>query len=329
MRSLKIALPVVTLFAAVAGVQAQTVLNTYNYPQGVTGVAVDYVKNRAYALLPSYNADGSSAVQVFDGEGEKVLATINVPVSNAIAVDVVRSTVFVAGSIPSTTNPSGVESVVASINPWTGKINEIIPITATAGSGIVALAVDPIRDILFISNASDNAIDVVNFKLGHKVSAAIDLAGQAPAGIAVNYRIGKVYAALNDSNIAVILEKNNAVTFKPYGNQTFGIVADIVNNREYVTDGVFDVPTVGVLGFSGNTVASIPVGLYPQGIDVDFLSGLVFAANEADGTISEISTSSNSVITTIPVAANSIAVNPREHLFFAVGSTSITVVSEN
>ncbi len=329
MRSFKFALPIVTLFAAVAGVQAQTVLKTYNYPLGVSGVAVDFVKNRAYALLPGFNSDGSSAVQVFDGEGEEVLATINVPVANAIAVDVIRSTVFVAGTIPSATNPSGIESVVATINPWTGKVNEIIPITATAGPGIVALAVDPIRNELFISNASDNAIDVINFRVGHKVSAAIDLSGQTPAGISVNYRIGEVYAALNDTNVAVILEKNNAVTFKPYGNQTSGIVADVVNNREYVTDGVFDVPSVGVLSFSGNTVSSIPVGLFPQGIDVDFVSGLVFAANEADGTISEISTSSNSVVTTIPVAANSVAVNPREQIVFAVGSTSVTVFSEN
>jgi DNA-binding beta-propeller fold protein YncE len=329
MRSLKAVLPIALLLTAVAGVQAQTVKTTYNYPLGVSGVAVDYVSNRVYVLLPGYNADGTNAVQVLDGVSNKVLGTFTVPVANAIAVDLVHCTVFVGGSIPSTTNPSGVENVVASINPWTGKVSEVIPVTATGGSGIVSLAVDPIRHQVYVGNASDNVIDVIGFTGAHGVKAAIDLAGQTPAGLAVNYLTATVYAALNDNQVAVILEKNNSVTYATYGNQTSGIAVDLATNHEYVTDGVFDVPTVGALSYKGSTIASIPVGLFPQGVDVDFVSGLVFVANEADGTLSKISAQSNSVISTTTVDANSVAVNPREATVYAVGSTSVTVLSEN
>jgi DNA-binding beta-propeller fold protein YncE len=328
MRILKIAIPVVAMLAALTQVQAQTVQTSYSYPNGVSGVAVDYVVNRAYVLLPGYYPDGTNAVQVLDGVSNKVLATFPVPVANAIAVNLVTSTVYVAGSIPSSTNPSGIESVVVSINPWTGTVSAVIPVTANSGYGIVALAVDPLRDLLFVSNASDNAIDVITDRK-HAVTSAIDLAGQTPAGISVNFITGEIYAALNNSQVAIISEKKDTVTYATYGNQTSGIAVDLFTNREYVTDGVFDVPSVGVLGGKGQTEASIPVGLFPQGIDVDFITGLVFAANEADGTVSKISTSSNSVLSTTTVDANSIAVNPKESRFYAVGSTSVTVLTEN
>jgi hypothetical protein len=52
-RLLKAVSPFAFLLAAVAGAQAQTVLTTINYPTGVNGVAVDYIANRAYVLLPN------------------------------------------------------------------------------------------------------------------------------------------------------------------------------------------------------------------------------------------------------------------------------------
>jgi YVTN family beta-propeller protein len=95
-----------------------------------------------------------------------------------------------------------------------------------------------------------------------------------------------------------------------------------------VTDGVFDVPSVGILSSKGVTKASVAVGLFPQGVDVDFVTNKVFVANEADGTVSVIDGSSKSVTATITVDANTISVDPAEATFYAVGSTSVTVFSE-
>ena len=326
MRILKaVSLLVVSLTASAAGVQAQTVQATINYPQGVSAVAVDYIANHAYVLLPGYLSNGATAVQVLEGSNNSVLRTFQVPVSNAIAVNVVTGTLYIGGSESTAT---GSESVVVAVSPKTGAVIATIPISSTPGFGVVALAIDPLTDRVFVSNASDNAITVINGKT-NMVSASVPLGGQVPAGIAVNFLSCTVYAALNDNQVAILSEKTDKLTFATYGSQTSGIAVDPFFAREYVTDGVFSSPTVGVLDHKGATEASVAVGLFPQGIDVDFVTSQVFVANEADGTLSKIDEQSDSVVNTIPVDVNSVVVNPRESTVYAVGSTSVTVLTEN
>lgn len=315
----------ILLVAAAAGVQAQTVKATFNYPAGVSEVAVDYVANRAYVLLPSYPNAGANAVQVLDGSDNTVIATYAVPVANAIAVNIVTGTVYVAGA---ETTQTGIESAVVAVNPTTGAVLATIPVSTTPGSGIVALAVDPFTDRVFVSNDTSNAINIINGK-SNTLTSTVNLNGQVPNGIAVNFLTGKVYAALNNNQVAILCEKNDSVTYATYGSQTSGIAVDPILDREYVTDGVFSSATVGVLNSKGATVASVPVGLFPQGVDADFVTSLVFVANEADGTVSKIDSQSNSVVSTTTVPVNTLAVNPREATVYVAGPTSVTVLSEN
>jgi DNA-binding beta-propeller fold protein YncE len=159
----------------------------------------------------------------------------------------------------------------------------------------------------------------------------VPLKGQVPAGLGVNFLTGRVYAALNDNEIAVLLEKNNTVSYATYGSMTTGVAVDPLLGREYVTDGTFVSPTVGVLNGAGGTVTAVPTGLFPQGVDADFFTSNIFVANEADGTITEIYgyDNKNTVVATIPIAANSVAVNPRQGTVYAAGSTSVTVFTED
>jgi DNA-binding beta-propeller fold protein YncE len=243
---------------------------------------------------------------VLDARNNTVLNTFpSAGVSNAIAVNVITGLVYVAGAVVAT-----------------------IPITATAGYGIVALAVDPFNDLIFASDASDNTLVVINGRT-HRVKESVPLNGQTPAGLGVNFLTGTVYVALNDSEVAIVSPGDDKVTYATYGSQTSDVVVDPFLGREYVTDGVFTSPTVGVLNRKGATVASVPVGLFPQGLDLDFVTNTVFVANEADGTITKIDGRNNTVITTIPVAANSIAVNPRDRTVYAAGSASVTVLTED
>jgi DNA-binding beta-propeller fold protein YncE len=316
----------ILLVAAAAGVQAQTVKATFNYPAGVSEVAVDYVANRAYVLLPSYPTAGANAVQVLDGSDNAVLATYAVPVANAIAVNIVTGTVYVAGA--ETTTNGGTESAVVAVNPKTGAVLATIPVSTTPGSGIVALAVDPFTNRVFVSNDTSNAINIISGS-SNTLTNTVNLNGQVPNGIAVNFLTGKVYAALNNNQVAILCEENNKVTYATYGSQTSGVAVDPILDREYVTDGVFSSATVGVLNGKGATEASVSVGLFPQGVDADFVTSLVFVANEADGTVSKIDAQSNSVVSTTTVPANSLAVNPREGTVYVAGATSVTILSEN
>ncbi len=322
MRILKVASIVAALLAPIAGLQAQTVQTTLNYPNGVTAVAVDFLANRVYVLAPNFNADGSNAVQVLDGQTDNVLATYSVPVSGAIAVNVLTGTVYLGGSEGTLTG------AVVALNPNTGAILATIPVATAAGSGIAGLAVDPLTNRIFVSDDTNNTIDVINGRT-NTLTASISLNGQTPAGIAVNFATHKVYAALNDNQVAILSEKTNALTFATYGSATTGIAVDPSEGLVYVTDAVFDVPTVGVLSGKGVVKASIPVGHYPTGVDVDFISQYVFVANQADGTITKIDGDEHTVVSTTTVPANTVAVNVREKKVYAVGSTTVTVLSEN
>ena len=327
MRMAKVVTPLVAaLLAVVPAVQAQTVKATFNYPVGITGVAINYLTNRAYVLLPAYNADGTSAVQVLDGWKNTVLATYTVPVASAIAVNVLTGTVYVAGPEASATNASGIESVVVAINPATGAIEETIPVTATSGFGIVSLAADPLHHKLFVANDSDNVIDVINTKK-NAIETTVALNGQTPNTVAVNILSGEAFATLNDNQVAII-KGDCSVTFTQYGAQTSGIAVNPITDHEFVTDGVFDTPTVGKLGRNGATDSSAAVGLFPQGVDVDYKYNLVFVANEADGTISEVSGKTLEVLSTIPIAANTIAVNSISGTVYASASTTLTIFAE-
>jgi YVTN family beta-propeller protein len=327
MRILKAAFPAVVLLASVAGIQAQTVQTTINYPLGVTGVAVDYVADRAYVLLPTYNADGTNAVQVLDTRSNAVIATYTVPVASAIAVNVITGKLYVAGTVASTVNASGIEAEVVELNQKTGAVLATIPVSANAGLGITSIVADPLHYTVYAANATDNAITVISSK-SNTVTASLDLAGQTPNTVAMNAFTGTMYATLNDNQVAIYNPYTKVLKYVVYGSQTSGIAVDPIRNLEYVTDGVFDVPSVGVLSSKGVTKATVSVGLFPQGVDVDFVTDKVYVANEADGTISVLDGDGDSVTTTIPTAANTISVNPAEAKFYAVGSTSITIFSE-
>ena len=328
MRIAHLVSPVAALLLSITGAQAQRLTTTINYPLGINGVAVDFFANKTYVLLPDYFALGQDAVQVLDGISHKVLATYPVPVATAIAVNVLGGTVYVSGAEPSSTNPSGTENVVIALNPRTGAIESTIPVSGSVGAGIVAMAVDPAHDKVLVSNASDNAIDVISGK-SKEVVDQISLDGQTPAGIAVNPVTGVAYAALNNNQVAILRESNNWLSFATYGTQTSGVAVDPIQNDEYVTDGVFDNPTVGVLGHEGAVKASVPVGLFPQGIDVDYLRKHVFVANEADGTLTEFeSRSPYKVISTTSVPANSVVVDPLKGYVYVLGSTTLSIFCE-
>lgn len=336
MRILKTALFLVALFAPVAGVQAQTVETTISYPTGVSGIAVDYIKGHAYVLLPNYFDTGLSALQVLTVNGT-VVATYSVPVSNAITVNVVTGTVYIGGSVPSAADPTIPQLEVMALNPKTGTITATIPVSTTLGLGIVALAADPITNEIFAADGSDNAIVVINGK-SNKLSSLVGLNAQTPAAIAVNFVTGKVFATLDDFDVdgnpvgavAILTEKSGAVNYASYRTSPAGIAVDPVLNRGYVNDALFPGNT-GALNAKGAMLANTVVGDDPQGVDVDWLTGLISVANEADGSVSRISAFTNAVINTVTPASGdvqSVAVDQAQNKVFVAGGASVTIMSK-
>ena len=311
------------VFALVAAAaHAQTVLASFNYFSGVNGVAVDYVRNRAYAALPNYYGTDQPAVQVLDGRTQNVITTFSVPTAKTVAVNLLTGTLYVAGTVPNFGN-----SVVA-LDPQTGAVQATIQVTTSFGKGITSIAVDPITNELFAADQTDDAIGVIDLST-NTLTTRIALNGYKPAVLGVDFVRGTVYAGLNNNQVAILSEASNTVTYATYGANTQGVTADIVLGTAYVCDAEYSGGTVGVFNTNGTNLASIPVGSYPVSADTDFITGSVFAVNQGDGTISKINTYRNTVITTFPYAANSIAVNPSESTIYAVGPQSVTVLTEN
>jgi DNA-binding beta-propeller fold protein YncE len=343
MRIPKFASFLVVLLAAVVGAQAQTVRKTIPYPSGVSGVAVDSNKGRAYILLPNFTDSGANAVQVFDSEeGSRPLATFSVPVANAIAVNGSTGTVYVTGSVPDGTDANGntisLLEVVA-INPKTGAIIATIPVSTTPGSGIVALAVDTRTNSVFAADQSDNAIAVINGKT-NTLTSFVGLNG-APTGLAVNSGSGKVVATVATTDVdgnplaeaATLTEKTGAVTYATYGLFAGGVAFDSGLKRVYPVDANF--PGAVVAMSNGSILDNIVVGNSPLGITIDGGNGDIFVANSADGTVSKISAATNAVINTVdagPVGqgdAQYIAIDTDEKRVWVAGFVSVTIMTEN
>jgi len=330
MRILKAAFPIVALLASVIGVQAQTVQTVIQYPLGIQDVAVDYVAGRTYVLLPGFNADGSTAIQVLDAKSDAVLATYSSPGSAAIAVNVITGRLYVAGTVVSATNPSGYESEVFVLNPKTGALLATIPVSANSGPGINSLVADPLHFTVYAANQTDNAIAVISTKT-NTVTASLDLAGQTPIVVAMNAFSGTMFATLGNNQVAVYNPYTKVLKYATYGNITYGLAADPIQNVEYVTDAEFP-GTVGVLTAKGATKVSEPVGNYPTGVDVDFVSNRIYVANQGDGTISSFTgnrhETSLTADNTVTSDANDVKVNPVTEKIYGVGSVSLTILSE-
>lgn len=337
MRIPKAASFLVVLLGAAVGVQAQTVKTTISYPTGVSGIAVDYVAERVYVLLPNFTDSGANAVQVLSSDNATVLATYSVPVANAIAVNMVTGTVYVAGSVPSSTNASGTEGEVVALNGKTGATLATIPVTPNTGGGLVALVVDSLTNKVFAADQSDNAIAVINGKT--RALAGLVALNGTPVSLAVNLAAGKVAVGVQAADslgnplgeVATLTEKTSAVTYATFGTAPAGVAVDIALNRTYVADNTNFPGSTGVLNARGATLANVTVGDFPQGIDVDPVTSQIYVANAADGSVSRISAISNAVISTItPPSSDAqfIDVDPVEENVWIGGYSSVTLMTE-
>ncbi len=179
------------------------------------------------------------------------------------------------------------------------------PSTIPVGIFPVAVAYDPVNEELYVSdfgspNGSNN-ITVVNTTL-NRVVATIEVPfGVGP--LAVSAR-GYVYFGDYDMTVYAISPYTNQVIAAiplgagcPNGCGPQPVAYDSRNRDIYVVDISSD--NVSVI-HNTSLVASIPVGLYPNGGVYDPSNGNVYIENEG-GSVSIINGSTNSVMGSIPV----------------------------
>jgi DNA-binding beta-propeller fold protein YncE len=329
------------LTVSAVAVNAQTVKGTVALPGSPIGVAVNPILNRVYAAVPAYANNGTNDIlSVIDGKKDVDIKDIKIPpVAYAVAVDYVRSLVYVGG----VNGATGV-SQVAVVSALTNTVLTTVTVTTTQGNGVVALAVNPVTGTAYAANSSDDEVDAIKLTVSKKgvvsgaVTARISVgAAVVPSGVSVNFVSNTVYASLLNGTVDIISGKTNTITSTTvFGAQNQGIAVDNINGNVIVASQPANgaLSSVGVLTSAGVVTATLGVGNTATGVDVDPLTHLAFVANAGDPSLSVITESNTTppaVTATVSVDSLFVAVNPvteKVYVTPASSATLLTVVTE-
>jgi YVTN family beta-propeller protein len=319
------ALPVLSIVVLLAlSAAAQRVVA--NIPVSATpfGVAVNPLNDKIYAALFDFSS-GTGALAVIDGESNSQVKTIPLPAASLVAVNLVTGRIYVAGC---NFAQSPVVCTVSVVDGHTNMLLTTIPISSNAGIGLQGLAVNPITNRVYVSDADGLKIDVIDGKT-NKVTASISLGGQQPLGLAVDFVRNHVVAVINGPLIAVIDGQDNAILQRiRVGAENANVALNPAIDRAFVTNGISAVGVADIGPFP--LVFNVPVGNNPFDVAVDLISERVFVTNLNDQTISVINGRTNRVAATVPVFGRFVDVNPVRSLAYASDdfSQTIHVISE-
>ena len=326
LRHIKSHVIAVLAVSACAVAYAQSIKTTISLPSLPEGVAVNYATNRIYVALPSFGGPTDS-LAIIDGHTDKLIKTIDIPpVGYAVAVDFLRDKIYVGGCYQDSDGNTHCD--VAVVEGERCDRIKTIPITTTEGNGIQGLAVDPLTGAVYVSNASDNVINVLTND--GKVDKQISLGGESPVGLAVDPFTHRLYVALATNQVDIINTRTKEVTTSvTIGESNGNAAVNWVTGDVFVTNTVVGPSTLGVLSGKGTVLANVNVGNTPFGVDVDPFRNLSFVTNTLDQTVSVVDGKTNTVTETLPISGLFVAANPYTSKVYVGGqANSITVINE-
>jgi len=282
------------------------------------GVAADPVSNRIYAAI------FPASVAVIDGGTNSLLETVPLPFgASRVAVDPSRKRVYAAGCDFS---QSPVTCGLSVLDESTNLVVGSTQISSNAGIGIQGLAVNPQTNRIFVSDADNFEVDVIDGD-GVTVIANISFGRQQPLGLALDPRPDRVFATINGDEVAAINAKSNRIIKRTLiGQENANTAINAATQRGYVTNEMFAPSTLGVIDTRNfKFITNIPVGNTPFDVAVDAVSDLVFVTNIGDSTISIVNGSTNKNIGAVQVFGRFIATNPVTHRVYASDDQTGTV----
>ena len=305
---------------------AQTIKTTINFAQPTAGIVADPLNDRIYVVAPSFGGANDN-LAIINGKTNTIIGNVSIPVGAYLpAVNYFSGKVYVA-TCDSDADP--VACSVTVVNTCRKNAVTTIPVTTTAGDGLLGIAVDVTTDKVYVSNASDNVVDVIDGR-SDKLVGTLPISGGEPVGLAVNPFRHTLYVPLNDSSVDVFDTKAKSLlsTTTVGGADSFAAV-NLATGNVYVTDAEAGPSTTAVLNTAGTVQTTVPVGDTPYGVDVDPFSNLVFVASTALNNVTVINGATNTVQATVAnVPATFVSVNFFSHLVYVSGSNGVTVLTE-
>src|SRR5215472_16095193 len=254
---------------------AQSVVANIPVSGPPSGVAVSPLNNKIYAAVHD-SFTGAQALAVIDGRTNTQVATVPLPAAFLVAVNIRTRRVYAAGCNFFQQFPA-----VCTLSVVDGESNELlttIPISSGAFIGVQGLAVNPITGRIYVSDADNSLIDVINGST-NSIEASISLGGQQPLGLAVDFVRDRVVVAINGPLMAVIDGRDNVILQRIFvGASNANVAVNPVLKRAYVTNETFGPPsTLGVVDLENFTVVTnVLVGSNAFGVTADPVSATVF-----------------------------------------------------
>ena len=311
--------------SVVAG--AQTISTVIHFPAATAGISVDPVRNKIY-VVASDPTNTIFNLAVIDGTSNTVTTNIPLP-SGALfpAVDYLANRIYVAGC-NNLIAPAA--CTVTVIDGDKDSVVTTIPVTTTSGSGLTGITVNPLCGLVYVANADDNVINIINGRQA-KLAGSISLNGNSPSAIALNPVLNLLYVPYGTNQTAVINAWTKQIlTTTTFGNETVAAAVNVLTGNVFVADDEFNGSSLtGVLGANGHLVTSVSVGAFPAGVDVDPFTNLAFVTSPLTEQIAVINGSNNTIQATVSgVQAQYVAVNPATELVYASGQDGVTVLTE-
>jgi len=320
-------------------VHAQTVIATINVgPQGPTGIDVDPITTDVWVAEAGTFTGTGHNVTVISEKTFTVTATLTgLPTSPLdVAVNTKTNRAYVTFN-PFCCSNGPINGGLVVINDKDHKpLATISPIQDPRG-----VAVDPLTNMIYVASFGTtfpfNCGCVIVIDGNTNVIVTTIPVPEGPLAIAVDPVTNRIYTGDYTNEVTVIDGSTNTVitNVAVAGSQALvglGVGVNAATNRIYVSRyfGTNDVFVID--GSTDAVIADIPVG--PQsnvsgGIGVDSVTNKVYVAN-ADGSVSVIDGSTNSVsaTVTVPSGACGVAVDARKNLVFVTSrGSAVTVIS--
>src|SRR5437588_9116365 len=179
--SYRVTFVVVLLVCALVGLSgAQSLVTDIAVSGTPSGVAVNPGVNRIYVSL---RTSSGYAVGVIDGTTNTQIDTITTPQAAVIAANVATGRVYAAGC------NYGKSPVLCGLTAIDGTSNTVIttiPINAANGIGIQGIAVNPVTNRVYVADATNYKIDIID-GTSNKIVGSVSLGQTQPLGLAVDF----------------------------------------------------------------------------------------------------------------------------------------------
>ena len=312
--------------ASVAVATAQTVKTQINFPQPIAGVVVNPVTNLIYVVQPSFGGTRDT-LTVVSGSTDQVFKNIPVPVGAYLpAVNFITNIVYVASCDTFSSSPSCFVTVV---DGRTSRVLKNIPVTTNEGDGLLGIAVDYLANKIYVSNATDGVIDIIDGATW-TLTGRLGVSGGEPIGLAVNPFHHRLYVPLGDSGVDIFDTRQRLLlSTTAVGSADSFASVNVVTGNVYVTDAVTGPSTIAVLNSSGTLTTTVPVGDTPYGLDIDPLTNRIYVSSTALNTITVVDGKTNTATASVSnVPSAFVAVNLVTSKVYVSGGNLLTVLTE-